>query len=739
MSGNGTDSMLKTFLDDSRDTLEGIEESILNMDKNPGDRESLNSLFRLVHSFKGASRFMGFSNTSEFTHRVETILDGIRTRNYEYNEDVSGILFRSAKLLNDILKYISENGSDKGLDLSDIINELEEFAERSGAAPEAEENRRDTPPEHGDNSYQNKLFFAFEGAPVEWGRILLESEKNELYDNAGRGNVWTIRFGIRDTARMKLPRVMLTMRALENNSHFFTSMPSSDYIEEEYSTHVDILLITDAGEEGLRELFDREAEIVHLKKYDLGSIIIPEDENRKGGFVPPGRNEGPDISGGTEPEKQTESEAAEQKPVGKAAEGSSPDDPSPALLPKYSTVKVDIKKMDDLMNLLGELVINRTRSEDLIQELENSVENQKRVEQLRESLNEQSQIINDIQEKVMSSRLVAVKSIFQEVSFVVRDMANRLEKEIDCRISGENTELDKRLVDSIRNPIMHIVKNAVDHGLEKPDERERRGKNREGVLCIDAHREHNQIIISIKDDGSGIDVNKIREVAIRRGILPSDFNGVLGEEEIADFLCLPGFSSREEVTGDSGRGVGMDVVRSILEEFNGNMEIHTKKNEGTQVILRLPITLAIIRGLMIENFGSRYILPISAISEVIKIKYGDINLRANGDKMIRHRDSVMRIHEFRELISGEEVKRGEAEDCFVIIIKVRGEWRGLIVESLIGEKEVVIKEVKKTFLNTRGIAGVSIMGDGSVVPVIDTGELLRTEGLRYRNMINALN
>jgi two-component system chemotaxis sensor kinase CheA len=399
---------------------------------------------------------------------------------------------------------------------------------------------------------------------------------------------------------------------------------------------------------------------------------------------------------------------------------------------------VDIRKMDDLMNLLGELVINRTRSEDLVQELESLANDQKMVENLRESLNEESQIIDDIQAEVMSSRLVAVKSIFQEVSFVVRDMANRLGKEVDCRISGESTELDKRLVDSIRNPIMHVVKNAVDHGLEDPDEREEKGKDRQGVITVEAHREHNQILITISDDGRGIDLEKIREVAAKRGIMDPGHADSLSEEEIVGLLCLPGFSSREKVTGDSGRGVGMDVVKSILEEFNGKMEIHTEKDRGTCVLLRLPITLAIIRGLMIEEDGSRYILPISAISEVIRIKYRDMDIRANGEKMLKHRDSIMRIHGFSELLSGRELARSGEENCFVIIIRVRGEWRGLIVERLIGEREVVIKEVRKTFLNTRGISGVSIMGDGSVVLVIDIAELIRSEGISYMRTMSGI-
>ncbi|MBD3180245.1 MAG: hypothetical protein GF417_12080, partial [Candidatus Latescibacteria bacterium] len=601
MSDGKLYSILKTFLDDSSDTMEGIEEAILQLDSQPGDRDSLNRLFRLVHSFKGAARFMGFSVTSEFAHRIENILDGIRNRKYQYSQRVSDLLFQSARVLNDILSHIAESGDEKGFEFAEAVEELERFQdEGENPVSDTGAGMQDEQPVPESEQAEPEMHFRFEGEPVNWGNILLKSEKEEFYGAAREGRIWTVSFGTAAEAGMEIPRVMLSMRALEQESQFFRSIPPSEYIEEEYRDRVDLLLVNRYGENDLREILDQELEVYHIREFDLDEILSRKAEPAKSELSGVQKEE-PVTKPGQESDSDGESDEPEneEEPVDQEVEQSSAGESSQPVPAKQSTVKVDIRKMDDLMNLLGELVINRTRSEDLVQELESLANEQKMVENLRESLNEQSQIINDIQDKVMSSRLVAVKSIFQEVSFVVRDMANRLGKEVDCRISGESTELDKRLVDSIRNPIMHVVKNAVDHGLEDPDEREEKGKERKGVITVEAHREHNQIIITISDDGRGIDLEKIREVAVKRGIMDPGHADSLSEEEIVGLLCLPGFSSREKVTGDSGRGVGMDVVKSILEEFNGKMEIHTEKDRGTCVLLRLPITLAIIRGLMI--------------------------------------------------------------------------------------------------------------------------------------------
>ncbi|HBA71051.1 MAG TPA: chemotaxis protein CheA, partial [Geobacter sp.] len=383
-----------------------------------------------------------------------------------------------------------------------------------------------------------------------------------------------------------------------------------------------------------------------------------------------------------------------------------------------STVRVDVKRLDDLMNQVGELVLERNRMIQINQDLQQGEADRPDFqEEFGKLTKRMSFVTSELQMQVLKMRMIPVEKVFKKFPRIVRSMSRDLGKEVDLQIFGEETELDRSVVDEIGDPLIHLIRNAMDHGLESPDERMAAGKSRVGTLVLAAVHEGNQIIISIKDDGRGIDTERVGRKAIEKGLLTEEQLAALSQREMFDLIFLPGFSTKEKATDLSGRGVGMDVVKTNIKKLNGLIEIKSEKGQGSEFILRLPLTLAIIQSLLVEVEGEVYSIPLSSVLETIRVDQRKFHM-IGGQEVLKLRDMVLPLIRLQKVFNVQQ--RGESEDfCYVVVVGAADKRMGLVVTRLVGQQEVAIKSLGNYLANIPGIAGSTILGDGRVTLIVD--------------------
>jgi len=384
------------------------------------------------------------------------------------------------------------------------------------------------------------------------------------------------------------------------------------------------------------------------------------------------------------------------------------------------TIRVDVSRLDSLMNLVGELVLSRNRITQLAVDLEKKYEGDFIIEQLAETTSQIGLITTELQLAVMKTRMVPIGKVFNKFPRMVRDLCRDLNKEIDLVIAGEDTELDKSVVEEIGDPLIHMIRNAVDHGIESPEERVKKGKPNKGTVWLNAYHEGNHIVIEIKDDGKGIDPEKIKEKAIEKKVITPDEAKSLNKEEILGLIFKPGFSTAEKVTGVSGRGVGMDVVKTNIEKLNGIIAIDSEINKGSTFKLKLPLTLAIIQALLVEVSGEVFAIPLVSVIETVKINDNEIH-NFEGREVLKLRDSVLSLIRLDEVF---QLEGSFSQDMYVVVVALAEKKIGLIVDRLVGQEEIVIKSLGEYLGGNVGIAGATIMGDGKVRLIIDVSGIM---------------
>lgn len=384
------------------------------------------------------------------------------------------------------------------------------------------------------------------------------------------------------------------------------------------------------------------------------------------------------------------------------------------------TIRVDVSRLDSLMNLVGELVLSRNRITQLAVDLEKKYEGDFIIEQLAETTSQIGLITTELQLAVMKTRMVPIGKVFNKFPRMVRDLCRDLNKEIDLVIAGEDTELDKSVVEEIGDPLIHMIRNAVDHGIESPEERVKKGKPNKGTVWLNAYHEGNHIVIEIKDDGKGIDPEKIKQKAIEKKVITPDEAKSLNKEEILGLIFKPGFSTAEKVTGVSGRGVGMDVVKTNIEKLNGIIAIDSEINKGSTFKLKLPLTLAIIQALLVEVSGEVFAIPLVSVIETVKINDNEIH-NFEGREVLKLRDSVLSLIRLDEVF---QLEGSFSQDMYVVVVALAEKKIGLIVDRLVGQEEIVIKSLGEYLGGNVGIAGATIMGDGKVRLIIDVSGIM---------------
>lgn len=732
---------LEFYLLDSQEQIERLGAGLLQLEKEGGNIGLINDLFRSAHSLKGASGTMGFTPIVAMTHAAEDLLDRLRQGQIEVSLEMIDILLAVTDRVKAMLAQV-EQRQDITLGYDDLVTSMKALI--SGEKPAAQVNPQPV-------EVQSKVLEA-DFVPLDFSLDPTESAKINNAHIMGYG-VYQVDIKLAPNTLMKAVRAVMATQRMERMGTVIKLLPSVEDLEVGNTDSFSLLVLCDESiEEMRRELFEIS---------ELVEIVIHPYPDRIGGAEITA-----DLTGQTTTEtvgeiiKETSSEVMKETAaaaetlilernttsdtsVNGLTEAKPSAEPKPAAEPKViksspvshptdggasgegntqvHTIRVDTVRMDNLINLVGEMVITRTR---LVQ-IGLDLKAQYRMDNMVNNLNEANvylgRLMNDLQESVMRLRMVAIGTVFSRFPRLVRDLAKKTGKEIDLVLNGEDTELDKTVVEVIGDPLMHLIRNSVDHGIEPPEERRAAGKPEVGTVTLDAYHEGNHIAILISDDGAGLPLEKIRKIAVSKGLIGEKEE--LSERDTANLIFLPGFSTADKVTDISGRGVGMDVVKKALNNLGGMVDISTRQGLGTTFTIRLPLTLAIIQALLVEVGEEIYAVPLSSVLETLLVNRTEIKT-VGGLPMVQLRGNTLPLISLQEKF-GLPAEEADSSEVCVVVVGFGDKALGLIVDELRGQQEVVIKSLGDFLNNLPGIAGATILGDGKVTLILDIGSLIQ--------------
>ena len=659
---------IDVFVEEAKEHLQNMNEALLELEKDTSNISLINEIFRVAHTLKGMSGTMGFINMSNLTHEMENVLHGVRSNAVTLNEDIIDIIFECFDMLDYSINLIATNGQEKDDDYKDLIHKLRSISDDS----QMQENR--------DESSHKKLEDI-----NEYVLNILEEAKNKGLIS------YKIDIILSTSCMLKAARAFIIFNNLESIGEIVYSNPSVEDIEDEkFDSKFSVVFISEFNSEKIKEELSSISEIddFSINRLDVDSLMtnlqtIEENTEKSNKFKKEllKRNEKDETTNRT-------------NMIGK-------------------TVRVDIDRLDNLMNLVSELIIIKTRMDELSQSSNK--------ENMAEAIEYLERITTSIHDAVMKVRMVPIERVFNRFPRMVRDLSKELEKEINLQMSGKDTEVDRTVIDEIGEPLIHIIRNSIDYGIETPEERIKRGKKKEGTIILKAYANGNSVIIEAEDDGKGLDGNEIKEKAIQKGVISKQEGELLSEEEAIALLFTPGFSTTEEVSDISGRGVGLDVVKSKIESISGSIEVDTQLYKGTKFTIRLPLTLAIIQALLIRLSNEIYAIPLSSITEIIKISKEEIK-SIHDQEVILYRGKTIPIIELNRIVGVNDI---EKSDEHIAIIARKGEKQAaLLVDGLIGQQEIVIKPLGKYLSNIKYLSGATILGDGNISLILDVNSLM---------------
>ncbi|MFP4015926.1 MAG: chemotaxis protein CheW [Halanaerobiales bacterium] len=666
---------LQMFFDESAEYLQQLNENVLLLEENPEDEEIINAVFRAAHSVKGMSATMGFNRLTDLTHKIENILAKVRNKEMMINETLIDLLFAGLDDIKALVDDIRDQGEEV-TDVSEYLKKLDqvltgkyvEETEDSEAAEETEDIETDI--------FSTKL-------------TLSDVEEDELISKINESeNVYNIEVKLVEDCLLKNVRGYMILKKAQEMGYLAVSNPTQKEIEDEdFGLSIFIKLVSTLDQNTLEQEF---VDII-----DVASANVVKEEIIKEVVV----------------EKKVEKEEKEENlELDKTAQDNKKKSTKLTNIQVSPTVRVDIHKLDNLMNMVGELLINKTRLSGL--NIQSEV--------YQDIIQQLDRVTQDLHHNVMQIRMVPIGGIFNRFPRMIRDLSKELDKEVDLIIEGSETELDRSIIDELADPLMHILRNALDHGIEKPEVRERNGKPRTGNILLQAYQKGSEIIIEAEDDGAGLDVNVITEKAIEKGVITREEAEEMDEREKLHLIFHPGFSTSKEVTDISGRGVGMDVVKRVVESLDGQIFIESEKGVGTRFSIALPLTLAITQALMVIINGEVYAIPLSTISETQLVSPKNIQ-QVRGQDVLLLRDTTIPLVEGAKKLNldVEYEKFKELDEIPVVIINSGERQIGLIVDRFLNQQEIVIKSLGNYLVNIKNISGATIVGDGDVALILD--------------------
>ncbi|MDR3288308.1 MAG: chemotaxis protein CheA [Peptococcaceae bacterium] len=697
---------LEFYLLDSQEQIERLGTGLLQLEKEGNNITLINDLFRSAHSLKGASGTMGFTPIVALTHAAEDLLDRLRQGKTEVTMEIIDILLAVTDRVKMMLEQVKQNQeiTVEFVDLTESLKRLTEGAPKDGTAAAAEGEAKEEDP-------------ALKDVPVV-DFALTAAEKAEVANALETGHgVFQVEIAFDSKAVMRAVRAVMAVQRAESIGTVVKSAPGMEEIEAENCAKFSLLLICDEAAGEIQE------ELMNVSELSGVEVHFYADP------LAPGKSPGEAV-GAAKRETLLQAEPAvktDSQPAAVMAATTAPD--AAKGNSSVQTIRVDTVRMDNLINMAGEMVITRTRLVQNGLDLKDAHPDDHLVSQLNETNMYLGRLMNDLQEGIMRLRMVPIGTVFSRFPRLVRDLARKTGKEITLELRGEETELDKTVVEVIGDPMMHLIRNSVDHGIEMPEERQLTDKPKIGTILLDAYHEGNHIVILISDDGQGLSLEKIKAKALEKGLISE--REELSDRDVGNLIFLPGFSTADQVTDISGRGVGMDVVKKALSNLGGSIDIDTKRGKGTTFTIRLPLTLAIIQALLVNVGEEVYAVPLSSVLETLLVERKDIK-SVGGLPMIQLRGKTLpmiSLHKKFDIPTRQE----KADPLCVVVVGLGEKAFGLIVDELRGQQEVVIKSLGEHLNNLPGIAGATILGDGKVTLILDVGALVQEIMIERKN------
>ncbi len=687
---------LEIFIDETKEHLESLNTRVLELEKDPNNSDTINEIFRAAHSLKGMAGTMGYKRMQRLTHDMENVFSEVRSGKMAVSAELVDIVFQCLDALEEYLTCITETADEGTNDNEPIISRLNAVLKGETAVPAAPKEKTNTSTEEKKEASQQADFRAV---------VLKDFEITAAKEAINKGmNFYGLTVQVEENCILKSARAFLVFKNLEPFGEVIRSEPGIQDIEDEKFEWSFSLFIV--SKEPIQKILDAILNVSEIKSAVGEEISLeekpeaPEEKLEK--EVVPVSEEKPV----TETKEQATKPAA-QKPQQANNNG------KPVV---NRSVRVDIDKLDVLMNLVSELI---TAKNGIVSVSDSDKDDA--AQQIREQVEYLESITTSLHESVMKVRMVPIESVVSRFPRMVRDLSKKLDKKMELYMTGEDTELDRTVIDEIGDPLMHILRNSADHGIESKELRLERGKPEAGSIYLDAYQDGNNVVIEVRDDGNGIDVERVRNKAIEKGTITKEQANNMDDKAIIDLLFRPSFSTAEKISDVSGRGVGLDVVKTKIEGLGGDIEVHTELGEGSTFIIRLPLTLAIIQALMVTLGDEKYAIPLSTIQTIEDIPISDIKY-VRGKEVISIRENVIPIIRLREILDVTETH--ESQDLIVVIIQKGDKKAGLVVDQLIGQQEIVIKSLGKHLNNNKLLSGATILGDGEVALILDVNTLL---------------
>lgn len=675
---------LEIFLDETKEHLQNLNNQILELESDAENMNTINEIFRAAHSLKGMAGTMGYKRMQTLTHDMENVFSEVRNGNIKVNADMIDVLFSCLDALEEYTGNIQQSADEGTNDNEELIAKLNAILKAGTGKAEEPAPKKEKKKKAADVEVEGKWKdISFEASQL---KVMREAKKSGL-------NVYGMTVVVQESCLLKAARAFLVFKAIEEKGEIVVSVPSAQDVED--------------------EKFDRDFTLVVISEHDLDTVIkaaqnVSEIEKVTGAVI-----EIPEEDTKPSQDVKKVEEPAEKK----AGAQATPEKKTVSKPVVNRTVRVDIEKLDVLMNLVSELIIAKNS---LVAATEQDKgRSNSGVSQQMDYL---ESVTTNLHESVMKVRMVPIESVVNKFPRMIRDLSKKLGKKMELYMTGEETELDRTVVDEIGDPLMHLLRNSADHGLESAEVRAQRGKPEVGSIFLDAYQDGNNVVIEVRDDGNGIDVEAVKKKAIERSVITSEQAEIMTDKDVINLLFLPSFSTAKQVTDVSGRGVGLDVVRSKIEALSGEVEVKSELGVGSTWTIRLPLTLAIIQSLMVAVGGEKYALSLAAIQTIEDVPRSDVKLVENRE-VINLRGSVLPLIRLNNLLDVES-KKGDDENLIVVVVKKGDRMAGLVIDELLGQQEIVIKSLGKYIKHCKFISGATILGDGEVALILDANALI---------------
>ncbi|KOF55898.1 chemotaxis protein CheA [Clostridium sp. DMHC 10] len=677
-----TSQYLSMFLEESKDNLQTLNEALLQLEQEPDNVDKLNEIFRVAHTIKGMAATMGYNTMAALTHKMEDVLSEFRDGELKVTKQVVTVLFKCLDTLEQMVDNI-ENGEEQEVPVDDIITKLESISQKGAAVGSEKANQNKVSDSNADQNSNASQKIS-----------LNEYDANVIRQAIEKGyNAFSIDINLSKSTLLKSARAFLIFKNLEEWGEITKSIPGTEDLEaENFEFEINLVYLTHKNDNEVREILQEISEIdsIDIKQLTLEDVKVsyiegkPKEEAKKK----------------EEPKKNAVKKKAEK------VKSKSGDAPHKKM---HQSVRVDLERLDKFLNMVSELVINRTRLEQISQNY--------KLTELNETLEQVARTTNDLQDLVMKIRMLPLDTVFNRFPRLVRDLSVELNKEMELIIEGQDTELDRTVIDEIGEPLIHLIRNSADHGIEdSKEERIARGKDPVGKIKLVAYQEGTKAVIKVQDDGNGIDAEKVREKAEERGINTEN----MSENEIVNLIFDQGFSTNDVVTDISGRGVGMDVVKTKISALGGTVDMSTQQGKGTTFTIKLPLTLQIITALLVKVGSENLAISLNAIDSVIDYDESQIK-KTNNKEVIIYRGNVLPIIRVNEKLN---LPKSDNKKVYIVIVKVGEKMAGLLVDSLMGQQDIVIKPLGKTLKMLKEYIGATILGDGLVTLILDVAALV---------------